>query len=297
MAVERGQQQCARLLVDALLAGGRAFLGASSGEYVGTMIMRKHLVLAAVGDESVHSAWLMDGARSYDVALAYSGDQPGRFADDADYYVERKGMKFSLLHDFTRNELARVAFDYDYIWMPDDDVKADSWQIERLFALAAKHRLAICQPAIGSGEASFETLRAHPEYLLRFSQFVEIMCPLFSRDAFVRVVPTFTQNVSAWGLDWLWASMFNAEQIAVIDAVAVDHTRPLKSGDVHQRLAELGVDPFEDHRQVMQLYHIENLRFHRATCRGTSRLKGIRLDGQQVWTRSLLSAVFRRKAG
>lgn len=258
--------------------------------------MRKHLVLAAVGDESVHDSWLTGGPRSYDVALAYTGDQPGRFAGDADYYVERQGIKFSLLHDFVRNELARVVFDYDYIWMPDDDVQTDSWQIERLFALAAKHRLEICQPAIGRGDVSFETLRAHPEYLLRYSRFVEIMCPLFSRDAFVRILPTFTHNVSAWGLDWLWASMFGPQQLAVIDAVAVDRMKPLPAGGVNQRLTELGVDPFEEHRQVMQLYHIENRRFHRATCRDTARIKGIRLDGQKVWTRSRLAAVFGRNA-
>lgn len=259
-------------------------------------VVRKHLVLAAVGDESVHGAWLTDGARSFDVALAYVGDKPGRYAGDVEFYVDRKGIKFSLLHDFARRELAHVVFDYDYIWMPDDDVKADSWQIEHLFAMAARHQLAICQPAIGGGEASFETLRAHPGYLLRYSRFVEIMCPLFSRDAFVRVLPTFTHNVSAWGLDWLWASMFGREQLAVIDAVAVDHVRPLRSDGIHQRLKELGVDPFEEHRQVMQIYPIENRRFHKATCRGTARLKGIRLDGQQVWTRSRLAAVLRRKA-
>jgi hypothetical protein len=259
-------------------------------------VVRKHLVLAAVGDDSVHGAWLTDGARTFDVALAYFGDQPGRYAGDAEYYVERKGIKFSLLHDLVRNELAPVVFDYDYIWMPDDDVVAISWQIEHLFAMAARHRLAICQPAIGHGDVSFETLRAHPEYLLRYSRFVEIRCPLFSRDAFVRVVPTFTQNVSGRGLDWLWASMFGPEQLAVIDAVAVDHVRPRRSGGVHHRLEELGVDPFEEHREMMRIYPIENRRFQKATSRDTARLKGIRLDGQQVWTRSRLAAVFQRKA-
>jgi hypothetical protein len=259
-------------------------------------VVRKHLVLAAVGDDSVHSAWLSDGARSFDVALAYFGDKPGRYAGDAEYYVERKGIKFSLLHDLVRKELAPVVFDYDYIWMPDDDVVAVSWQIEHLFAMAARHQLAICQPAIGHGDVSFETLRAHPGYLLRYSRFVEIRCPMFSRDAFVRVLPTFNQNVSGRGLDWLWASMFDPEQLAVIDAVAVDHVRPLRSGGVHQRLEELGVDPFEEQRQVMQLYPIENRRFQRATSRDTARLKGIRLDGQQVWTRSRLAAVFQRKS-
>ena len=42
--------------------------------------------------------------RTYDVALAYFGDQPGRYAGEADYYIARKGIKYSLLHDFARGE-------------------------------------------------------------------------------------------------------------------------------------------------------------------------------------------------
>jgi hypothetical protein len=58
----------------------------------------------------------------------------------------------------------------------------------------------------------------------------------------------------------------------------------------------LGVDPREELRQVMTTYHIDNRRFHRATCRGTSRLRGVRLDGQKVWTRSWLSSLLGLKA-
>jgi hypothetical protein len=122
------------------------------------------------------------------------------------------------------------------------------------------------------------------------------MCPLFSRDALRLVLPTFTLNVSAWGIDWLWASMFRPEELAVVDATPMDHTRPLQSGGVHRRLAALGVNPYEEHRQLVQKYGIENRRFHKASCRGTARLRGIRLDGNTVWTRSLLATVFRRKA-
>lgn len=180
--------------------------------------------------------------------------------------------------------------------MPDDDVRADSWQLERLFALAAKHQLALCQPALGRGETAYETLRVHPEYVLRYSRFVEIMCPLFSRDAFVRVMPTFRHNASGWGLDWLWASMFEPEQIAVIDSVAVENARPA-GGAADGRLAGLGVDPSDECRRLMELYSLDNRRLNRATCRGTSRIQGVRHDGQKVWTRSILPAVFRRKAG
>ena len=258
--------------------------------------MRKNLIIAAVGDESVHSSWLAGGSRTFDVALVYFGDEPGRYAHQSDHYVARKGIKFSLLHDALTNELAAALPHYERVWMPDDDVAASAGQINHLFQLSEQYRLAICQPAIGRGDVSFEALRAHPGYLLRYSRFVEIMCPLFTREALRRVLPTFTANVSAWGIDWLWASMHGPEDLAVIDAVAVDHTRPLQSGGVHRRLAALGIDPDAEHRQLMAKHGIDNRRIHKAMCRGTARLRGIRLDGRQAWTRSWLAAALKLRA-
>ena len=258
--------------------------------------MRKNLIIAAVGDESVHPGWLAGGERSFDLALVYFGDQPERYAGQAEYFVARKGIKFALLHDLLTGQWADLASRYERIWLPDDDIAASTGQINHLFQLAENYRLQICQPAIGRGDVSFEALRAMTGYLLRYSRFVEIMCPLFARQALAQVLPTFNANVSAWGIDWLWASMYGPEELAVIDAVAVDHTRPLQSGGVHWRLAALGVNPDHEHRQLMAKHGIDNRRIHKAMCRGTVRLRGIRLDGRETWTRSWLAAMLKLRA-
>ena len=257
---------------------------------------RRNLVIAAVGDESVHPRWLAGGERSFDLALIYFGDQPERCAHHAEHFAARKGIKFALLHDLLTNDWAHLLTRYERIWLPDDDISASTGQINHLFQLAEEYRLAICQPAIGRGDVSFEALRATPGYLLRYSRFVEIMCPLFTQQSLQQVLPTFRANVSAWGIDWLWASMFGPAELAVIDAVAVDHTRPLQSGGVHRRLAALGINPDEEHRQLMAKHGIDNRRIHKAMCRGTVRLRGIRLDGRETWTRSWLAAVLKLRA-
>jgi hypothetical protein len=258
--------------------------------------MRKNLIIAVVGDDSVHPRWLAGGDRSFDLALIYFGDQPGRYANQSEHYLARQGIKFSLLHDVLTSDWSDLVDRYDRIWLPDDDIAASIGQINHLFQLAEEYQLAICQPAIGRGDVSFEALRAASGYLLRYSRFVEIMCPLFSRDALQRVLPTFNANVSAWGIDWLWASMYGPQDLAVIDAVAVDHTRPLQSGGVHRRLAALGVNPDHEHRQLMARHGINNRRIHKAMCRGTARLRGVRLDGREAWTRSWLAAVLKLRA-
>jgi hypothetical protein len=258
--------------------------------------MRKNLVIAAVGDESVHPGWLAGGDRTFDLGLIYFGDQPHRYAGQAEHFLAQKGIKYALLHDAFTGAWAPLLERYERIWLPDDDVAASPGQINHLFQLAEQYELALCQPAIGRGDVSFEALRAAPGYLLRYSRFVEIMCPLFTREALLRALPTFTATVSAWGVDWLWASMFGPQELAVIDAVAVHHTRPLQSGGVHRRLAALGINPDHEHRQLMAKHGIDNRRIHKAMCRGTVRLRGIRLDGRETWTRSWLAAMLKLRA-
>jgi hypothetical protein len=260
--------------------------------------VRKNLILSVVGDESVHRSWLAGSEpREFDVALVYFGDQPGRYAADAEHYLERRGIKFELLHQLLHSEWSGLAEQYERIWIPDDDVAGDLATANRLFRIAAEQRLEVCQPAIDRGDMSFQTLRAEPGYLLRYSRFVEIMCPLFTRAALQKVLPLFVANRSAWGIDWVWSTWFGERELAVIDAAPMHHTRPLRSGGVHRRLAAAGIDPSRDHHDLMAKHGIDNLRFHRASVRGTARLRGLTLNGREVWTRTLWESLFKRKAG
>jgi hypothetical protein len=255
--------------------------------------MRNHLVLSVIGDESVHRTWLA-GKRSFDLCLVYYGATSGRFRDDADIYIEQKGIKFSLIHTLARTELAEVLPRYDQIWLPDDDIAADTSQIHDLFAIAAKYKLAICQPAIGKGQVTYRCLAAQPQYLLRYSRFVELMCPMFSRDAFARMLPTFDSNLSGWGLDWLWPTYFGAKELAVIDAVAVDHTRPVGSGGVHSEFAKRGVSPQQEFNQIVRQLSSRRRRYVLHCRDGYPRMRCVRREGRRAWTESWLTSLRRR---
>ncbi|MBX3427330.1 MAG: hypothetical protein KF688_16750 [Pirellulales bacterium] len=259
--------------------------------------MNRNLVISIVGDESVHRTWLAGTEpRSFDLCLVYFGDRWDQWAGDGQYYLRRKGIKYQLLYDLFQDELAHLVEEYDRFWLPDDDVAADTGTVNRLFALAAKHRLQICQPAIGRGDVSFEATRAHAGYTLRYTRFVEIMCPLFTRKALVRAMPLFAANKSAWGIDWVWSSLFREDEVGIVDAAAVHHTRPLKAGGVHARLQSMGVDPGAEHAALMQQYGIRNRRFHRRIVRDTARLRGLDVAGNEVWTCSRWQDWFGRKA-
>ena len=253
--------------------------------------MRKNLVIAFVGDESVHRTWLSGRAsRSFDLCLVYFGDQSGRYRDDADVYLERKGIKFALLHALAQNELSEAIAKYDYVWVPDDDIAADGDTVDRLFRIAAEYDLDLCQPAIGQGQAWCTTLQAKPQYLLRYLPYAEIMCPLFSRKAFAKCLPIFNANVSGWAIDWLWSTWFDADRIGIIDAAPVHHTRPLSSGGVHGVLGKLGVDPRREHDEFLAKHQLDIHRLRKRMGQGRLRMRAVTLEGRRVWTRSRMAA-------
>ena len=73
----------------------------------------------------------------------------------------------------------------------------------------------------------------HPGLILRYTNFVEIICPCFDRDSLVICQPTFKYSKSCWGIDLLWTKLlgYPEDKIAIIDDVIVVHTRPCFWGD------------------------------------------------------------------
>jgi hypothetical protein len=161
----------------------------------------RNLVISAVGNASQHNSWLgSSSARTFDLALIYYGEQPGAFRADADIYVERKGFKFPLIADLLE-QLGHRICDYDCVWLPDDDIATTAGDIDRLFEIVRQYQLSIAQPAIATGDVSYQSLRPRLNLLLRYTRFAEVMCPIFSGAALAAVRPTFRETVSGWGID------------------------------------------------------------------------------------------------
>lgn len=237
---------------------------------------RRNLIISPIGDDSVHASWLVDRpARSFDVFLIYYGKQEGFGREDADHYLCRQGFKWELL-DHVARQHADILANYDRIWCPDCDIRTDTDHVNRLFELFENYDLQLAQPAISAGEVSFKFLCQRPGVVLRYSPYVELMCPLFTHDALFHVLPTFLESRSGWGVDWLWPRYFAPRQMAVIDAVGVEHTGRLWRGENYQNLAKLGIDPGREFEQVVARHGGFNRRLHRKLVRGRIKLPAIR---------------------
>ena len=190
--------------------------------------MGSNLVLARAGSRSLHNEWLGNGgSRDWDLRLIpYEpvGPQQSEVVVDA----VLPGPKWSGLTEVLG------AWDgwreYDYVWLPDDDIRTSSGQIDRLFEAARLAGLDLFAPALSETSyfAHFDTMH-NGSFHGRRVGFVEIMCPGFSRAALERLL--FTLELSetgwGWGLDSVWPKLLDYRNVGVLDGVTVTHTRPV----------------------------------------------------------------------
>ena len=249
--------------------------------------MRRNLVIVRAGDGSLHPRWLRSKVeRSWDLVVNYFGDDPDRFREPDCVRIDGKGPKWPALQTFLRSQ-SDLLHRYDYVWLPDDDIDCRTRDINRLFAAMRRHRLLLAQPALTPrSHFSWPVTLRHPFARLRFTNFVEIMVPCFEREFLMRLVPTMGATLSGWGLDLIWPAMAGtgADRIAIIDQVAVTHTRPIGSAN-YRFLEERGITALEEAEALFAMHRISDpvVRVDSIEFPG-----GLRLDARSRLGRSLI---------
>ena len=195
---------------------------------------RPYLVVVPAGAKSLHPRWL-DGltnmTRNWDLCIGYYGAEQPEIETPHEYLAHiPKTKKFRLLYDLFYED--SPLWDYEAIWLPDDDLLCDGASINRMFHVFRKFGLELAQPSLSQGPGSFPNHQLtvqRPGNMVRYESFVEIMCPIFTKEA-LRICIGSTRDVeSGYGLDHLWPTFLGYPQnkIGIIDAVAVQHTRPI----------------------------------------------------------------------
>ncbi len=211
---------------------------------------RRNLVIVRAGDGSLHPAWLQgDAARSWDLVVNYYGDDPQRYKDEDIRRIDSKGPKWPALYALL-NENPGFLSDYDNIWLPDDDLLTSKAEINLLFEIFTRHKLQVAQPALtwNSYFGHLTTLK-NRNFSMRYTNYVEVMAPCLTAKTLQKALPLFNSNLSGWGLDFVWAKLVEhpESEIAIIDAVTVQHTRPV-GGPNYKMLRDKGVSPWDELR-------------------------------------------------
>lgn len=202
-------------------------------------------------DAAIFTRWIPDEQPEYDLAISYYGDTPNAFADFK-YRHASKGGKLQGVHALI-SEYPEILDCYDLVWMPDDDIDASISTVNRLFKIARDYRLEVAQPTLEwrSYFSHWITVN-NPAFLLRYTNWVEVMMPLLDTSLLRKSLPAFAQLRFGWAFENIWPRLPISPRYktAIIDATAVYHTRPVGGGSLDHTLG----NPLDERRQMLNLH-------------------------------------------
>lgn len=210
------------------------------------------LAVVRCGDTSLHTTW-STADRKFDVAVSYFGGDGGRSFSEARFVHRRKGGKWDGLFHFFK-EFPQVLDEYDYFWLPDDDVASSAADVNRFFEIALEYGLDLCQPTLSWDSDYSHLITVHnSNFLLRYTNFVEIMLPLLSRELMKRSLPRMEHTLSGFGLDMVWPTWTSNPRrcVAIVDAVQMRHARKRDDGELRKTISKTGTSNVEELRKEM----------------------------------------------
>ena len=186
----------------------------------------RDLVVVRAGRTSLHPRWLRGAALNFDLLVAAYEETPAVPPSPGIRQIFLPGRKIEGYHRlFT--EWPELLRRYDQIALFDDDIDGDSTTINRLFAEGNRYSLELYQPSLTwDSYISHGMVLRNPVTRLRFVNFVEMMCPVFSASMLTRALPLFSVKLET-AIDLLWCRLLDEAwcKFAVIDVASVRHTR------------------------------------------------------------------------
>lgn len=229
-------------------------------------IVRRHerdnLVCVRLGRSSAFRHWFQpDAPRNWDLMLSYYAPPDEDALFSAAETVSAGGVsKFPAIADLHSADPGLFAR-YRFIWFLDDDIEVAFADVDRLFEQMSGFGLSLAQPALSSDSyVNWPLTKVDPECQVRYTDFVEVMMPVFSQQAFQRCVGSFATSISGWGLDFVWPKLlgYSRKSLGIIDTVVARHTKKIDvtGGPFYQHLHGMGIEPWQEMAEVMKKFGV-----------------------------------------
>lgn len=194
---------------------------------------RKVLVVITTNAKCDGVQKLLKDDRSYDIlVIDYESSITNSISRTmgVEYVFESQGgYKYVNIKKYF-NEHSDLIDKYDLFWLIDWDLDYDDDMIENFLKAASEYGFDLCQPSLSHQSNSSWNITLNVNTCnARITNFVEIMCPLFTRDALKEVIDYFDICYSGWGLDFLWAKKLEKYKLGIIDKVIIHHPKPISS--------------------------------------------------------------------
>lgn len=219
----------------------------------------QNIVIAPCGNKSAmfNEFWLKEkDKKQFDLCLLFYHENitdPGLYKD-ADYFFHLKDFKYHMLHKLFTDVKPEWLQQYKYFYFLDDDIKIETEQINKMFALSAVFDSWISQASLTQDSyCSWPMFKQQQDCFCRFVGQIEVMAPLFNAMALEKCLPSFTGNKSSWGVDSVWSKIlgYPEDKLIVFDNVTMAHTQPVGGGELYQKI---GVDPKEDWANITETF-------------------------------------------
>lgn len=194
----------------------------------------KNLYASPVGKEGKHFLKKIIerfGYSDFDYLIFAYDDEP--FAEEifnGCRIIRERGPRWYFMKTYITPELCS-RYGYIFIWADDIDIQEFSWR--NFLAIMQRNRLQVAQPALTPcSYISHKVTKADPRRKVgRYADFVEIMIPVFTAEAWAEYWKYIDPEINpwGWGMDDLAHSLCGFANQGVIDCEPVTHTRPVSS--------------------------------------------------------------------
>lgn len=221
--------------------------------FLKSIFRKPNLVIAVVGDESKHYQWLDKRFDpKFDLLLINSGTKDYR--RDCHFYFELDGYKWNLIHQVVQEN--PWIKNYKNVWCAEDTISIDTFEINRMFELFDQYKLQLAQPSLSSIGMFTHPLTLHKEnFVLRYTNYIETIAPIFNKMAFAKLLDTFIETKSGLGLDWVWPSILKNERCAVIDDVQILYQKR-KKDNLYKKYSIDNISPIAEKSQLLKKYGV-----------------------------------------
>jgi len=182
----------------------------------------RNLVFTSAGDNANIDCWLK-GSRNFDLWISYYGNEKNRYKNLSDFYISKKGGKFPNLQ-YVYQHWEDLLNHYEAILVLDDDIIINGSEISRLFEIRKQYDLWLLQPAFDPrGKISFRITIVRPFSFLRYTNFVEVTCPLFRKDKLDAFMKIFDPALVGWGTEWWFLDLLATNikgNVAIVDELS-----------------------------------------------------------------------------
>ena len=195
---------------------------------------KKNFLFSSVGDNTkFDSLWVNDNM-DYDIYVIYYGDNDeiySSYKSKVKFIEKRKGSKYQNFKYFY-DKYINIINTYDRYFILDDDIIFNVDDINNMFKLSKKYNLDICSPSFTrTSKISHKITKHKKNILLSYTNFVEVGCALFNKQALHKLMLRLDYNLIAYGIDYLYI-MCNGSQkkksYAIIHKIVCENPRDNK---------------------------------------------------------------------